>query len=156
VHNARFAEDTNILSTALGVDALRAPGAGYAIIETDVVIAPAGWSRVLEVARPERSFWVTAGRDGPDLTGGALRVGPEGNVEGLVYAPVFEERYRGYAKLLGIAYVGQNQVEADRRLRASAMARSIAQYYMTPWMTNLSVLACEARDLSDVFTGSYN
>ena len=36
------------------------------------------------------------------------------------------------------------------------MDKSIAQYYMMPWVENLPLLPCLARDLGDVYAVSYN
>src|SRR5688572_6491870 len=48
-HNERFASDTNILSTEIGVGALARPEDGYLIVETDLIVAPEGWESILDV-----------------------------------------------------------------------------------------------------------
>jgi CTP:molybdopterin cytidylyltransferase MocA len=154
--NSRFAEDTNILSTETGVAALTRPEDGYLIIETDLIIEPAGWSRVLDVGDGRESFWVTRGTYGASLTGGALQVDAQGRVTDLVYAPKYEPRYEGYQKLLGILYVGRDQVAVDRELRLAGMQRTIAQYYMTPWVEHLARLPCRALPLGTIYAASYN
>jgi choline kinase len=154
-HNPRFAEDTNILSTETGVAALERPELGYLIIETDLIIEPRGWSRVLDVGTGD-SFWVTRGHYGTSLTGGALQVDAQGRVSDLVYAPKYEARYEGYQKLLGILYVGRGQVAKDRELRLAGMQRTIAQYYMTPWVEHLAQLPCRALSLGTTYAASYN
>ena len=154
-HNARFAEDTNILSTETGVAALERPELGYLIIETDLIIEPQGWARVLDVGSGD-SFWVTRGSYGTSLTGGALQVDAQGRVTDLVYAPKYEPRYEGYQKLLGILYVGPGQVAKDRELRLAGMQRTIAQYYMTPWVEHLAQLPCRALSLGTTYAASYN
>jgi choline kinase len=156
VHNERYMEDVNILSVELGVNALRRPELGYLIVETDILMEDAGWEQVLRVPAGERSFWVTRGRYAPELTGGALRTDPSGRVAEIVYAPEFETRYAGWQKLLGILYVGADEVANDRALRRRAIARTVAQYYMMPWIESLSDLPCRARDLGDVYASSYN
>lgn len=154
--NERYASDTNILSTEMGVAALRRPGDGYMIVETDLAIAAAGWEVALDVGDRRRSSWVTQGEYGAHLTGGALRSDATGRVTGLVYAPTYDPAYDGWQKLLGILYVGSEQVEVDRHLRQRGIERSLAQYYMTPWVENLSLLACWARPLGDHFAASFN
>jgi CTP:molybdopterin cytidylyltransferase MocA len=155
-HNARFAEDTNILSTETGVASLARPEEGYLIIETDLIIEPEGWSRVLDVGDGRESSWVTRGTYSTALTGGALQVDAQGRVTDLVYAPKYESRYEGYQKLLGILYVGRDQVAKDRELRLAGMQRTIAQYYMTPWVEHLSQLPCRALPLGATYAASYN
>jgi CTP:molybdopterin cytidylyltransferase MocA len=156
VLNERYAEDTNILSTELGVSGLRAPEKGYLIVETDLVVAPGTWPEILDVGARAESFWVTRGRYSPDLTGGALRCDLEGNVTDLVYSPKFTPDHAGWQKLLGILYVGPEQVVSDRRLRQAAIAETIAQYYMMPWVHHLSELPCRSRDLGARYASSFN
>jgi CTP:molybdopterin cytidylyltransferase MocA len=155
VNNLRYAEDTNILSTAIGVDALTTPEAGYMIVETDLVVAPSGWRAILDVG-DARSFWVTRGTYGPSLTGGALHADASGEIEQIVYAPVYDQRYDGWDKLLGVLYVGPNETAKDRELRAEAARRSIAQYYMAPWTVHLAELPCRVRPLGDTYAASFN
>lgn len=156
VHNARFAEDTNVLSTELGVQALRRPELGYLIVETDLFIEQSGWERVLGIDETTGSFWVTRGHYSPSLTGGALHTGLSGEVDGLVYAPRYDAQFEGWAKLVGLLYVGPREVEADRALRQQAISETLAQYYMTPWTRHLARLPCSARSLDGAYAASFN
>ena len=121
VFNERYESDTNILSTYLGVEALANPEAGYLVVETDVVMEPAGWHCVFHGESTRKSEWATGGCYCSDLTGGAVKADPEGEVEAIVYAPKYDARFDGWAKLLGVLYVGVNEVAADRRLRYEAI-----------------------------------
>lgn len=156
VYNDRFATDTNILSTEIGVGALRRPEEGYMIIEADLVIEREGWSRVLEVGSGSDSFWVTQSVYGVNRTGGAVRTDVAGNVRDIVYSNSYNPAYDGWRKLMGVLFVGPNQVANDRRLRREAIRRSIGQYYMMPWVENLGSLPCMARDLGDLFARTFN
>ena len=100
------------------------------IIETDLVVEPKGWDKILDTEKNERSFWVTRGRYSRELTGGIVRVDDEGNVREVAYKPQYDERYEGWQKMLGILYVSPAQVAADRRLRKASIQESISQYYM--------------------------
>jgi choline kinase len=155
-YNERFAADTNILSTEIGVAALQRPDEGYLIVETDLIVAPEGWSKILDVGDGCESFWVTRGTYSETLTGGALRAAESGRVTDLVYAPKYTPSYEGYQKLLGVLYVGSDQVAKDRELRQRGIERTIAQYYMTPWVEHLAQLPCRARPLGAVYAASYN
>ncbi|MCU0689844.1 MAG: NTP transferase domain-containing protein [Polyangiaceae bacterium] len=154
--NAHHASDTNILSTQLGVLALGRSEAGYMIVETDLVMEPAAWEVVLRVGDGRESFWVTHGAYSQTLTGGALRADQEDRVVELVYAPRYEAKHDGWRKLVGVLYVGSDQVERDCELRQRGIARTIAQYYMTPWVEHLALLPCRARSLGDMFAASFN
>lgn len=155
-HNERFAADTNILSTEIGVTALRNPERGYLIVETDLVVEPAGWASILDTAADRESFWVTRGTYGTSLTGGALQADASGQVTGLVYAPQYDATYQGWQKLLGVLYVGSDQVAMDRELRQAGIERTIAQYYMTPWVEHLPRLPCRAKPLGAHYAASFN
>src|SRR5262245_34058356 len=155
-YNERYASDTNILSTELGVAALERPEEGYLIVETDLIVAPAGWASILDLGDANESFWVTRGTYSATLTGGALQADATGRVTDLVYAPKYPTAHEGYQKLLGVLYVGRNQVAKDRELRQRGIERTIAQYYMAPWVEHLAELPCRARSLGTIFAASYN
>lgn len=156
VFNERYKEDVNILSMDLGVNGLLDPDAGYMVVETDMVIEPRGWDMVLNITDRSQSFWVTRGRYSTTLTGGALHADTQGRVTDLLYRPHYDPACEGWLKLLGILYVGSNQVDADRSIRRAAINKTIHQYYMMPWIENLALLPCHVRDLGNVYAGSYN
>lgn len=156
VGNDRYEADTNILSAEIGVGALRHPTEGYLILETDLVVEPAGWRSILDVGDGDSSYWVTRGSYGETLTGGALRADDSGRVTGLVYAPVYDRAFEGWQKLVGALYVGRGQVAMDRELRQRGIGDSIAQYYMAPWVRHLALLPCSARALGGLFAESFN
>lgn len=156
IQNDRYGDDLNILSTELGVTALRNPQLGYLIVETDILMEDAGWRSVLSEACSSLSFWVTKGYYSPTLTGGALRVDGTAYVSDMVYEPNYRAEFQGWQKLLGILYVGAHQVDKDRSLRQSAIKKTISQYYMMPWSDNLVDLPCVACDLRDIYASSYN
>lgn len=155
-HNERYASDTNILSTEVGVSALRRPEDGYMIVETDLVMDPAGWDAALDVGDRRTSYWVTKSAYGESLTGGALLADAGGRVVALVYAPKYAPEYEGWQKLLGLLYVGSDQVANDREFRRKGIERTIAQYYMMPWVENLPLLPCRARSLGGLYAASFN
>lgn len=156
VANERYDADVNILSVQTGVDALRQPEAGYMIIETDLIMEPRGWRCVLSIDDPCQSFWVTRGSYSRGLTGGALDADVQGEVRQIVYRPRYDPACEGWQKLLGILYVGSGTVAQDMLLRRQAIDRSIAQYYMMPWVENLAALPCRSRGLDDVYAVSFN
>ena len=156
VYNERFEDDTNILSVDLGVDALSKPDLGYTIIETDIILEPKGWEHFLSFQGDPFSAWATFGRYSEKLTGAAVEVSCDGSVTKIVYAPEYEEDFKGWWKMLGVLKVGLHEVEFDRKLRKKAINDRIDQYYLNPWLENLDHLPCRAIDLSDYFAGAFN
>lgn len=156
VLNERYAVDTNILSTQVGVDALRSPDRGYFIIETDIIAPAHVWSSIIEQEDCLGSFWVTRDRYNRDLTGGIVDVNGAGNVTCIRYEPKYDTRFEGWPKMLGVLSVGPNEVSEDRRARAALAAQSFSQYYMQPWIENASELPCDAFDLGSEFAMSFN
>ena len=156
VLNERYADDVNILSADMGVDALASPDAGYMIVETDIVMLPSAWRTVLAAGASSHSFWVTRGRYSRHLTGGALRAAQDLTVQEIIYTRDYEEKFEGWHKLLGILCVAPGQVASDRAIRKAYIARSIAQYYMLPWVDRLGDLPCRMLDLGDAFAASFN
>ena len=45
-YNTRYADDVNILSLDIGVNALSTPEAGYLIVETDVLLDECAWNKI--------------------------------------------------------------------------------------------------------------
>jgi NDP-sugar pyrophosphorylase family protein len=154
--NERFAEDINILSCDIGVDALSAPEEGYIIIETDVIALPSTWRDIFSAISDSRSQWVTSGRYNPSLTGGAVNVTANGAVEEIVYAPDYDMKFEGWHKILGILSVSPKEVSQDRQLRKSYLLASLRQYYMAPWIVERSKLPCDVLDLGVSFARSFN
>ncbi len=156
VFNANYAADTNILSADIGVDALKNPELGYMIVETDIVLEPEGWKHLFAEREISNSEWSTFGNYSEHLTGGALLENKDGFVEEIVYAPIYNEKYQTYKKLLGTLLVGKNEVLLDRELRKEMIENSIAEYYLAPWMKNINRLRCKAFDMSQYFACSFN
>jgi hypothetical protein len=157
VRNPRFEEDGNILSLHLGAGALSRPELGYLAVETDLAMEPAAWRMALDPALDDSSFWLVRGRFSPDLTGGIART-REGSdeIERLAYVPVFSPEYAGWRKLVGVMGVGPREVEQDRARRSAALARTIAQYYLMPWVECAQLPPCRVVDLGDLRASSFN
>lgn len=156
VFNDRYEEDTNILSVDLGVDALPQPEKGYTIIETDIVLEPRGWDKLLSLHQQKSSAWVTFGYYCAELTGAAIKVDENFRVLEIVYASDYNEAYKNWSKMLGILKVGESEVNTDRFLRKVAIKETINQYYLMPWLENLTSLPCGVIDLSEFQAMSYN
>lgn len=156
IRNDRFRDDVNILSAQLGVENLRKPEAGYLIVETDLLLLPDAWRAVEEAARGDDSFWVTCGHYHAQLTGGIAQCERDDRVRELLYRPEYDPRYEGWRKLIGILGVAPAQVAADRATRAAAIADTIRQYYMMPWVHQLASLPCRSVHLAGDAAMSFN
>jgi choline kinase len=156
VFNQFYESDVNILSVDLGVDALFSRETGYMIIETDIILEPAGWQCLLRSGKSLTSEWTTIGNYSANLTGAALKTDDTGRVKEIVYAPKYDKQFDGWKKLLGTLYVGRNEVSSDIALRKEAIQRSISQYYLMPWIENINKLPCYEIDLSNYYAASFN
>lgn len=157
VCNDDYANDVNILSVDIGVNSLNEPDRGYSIIETDLLLSPSAWRRILDDSNIQYSFWVTRGRYSADLTGGIVHVKADGSkIDGISYVPEFDPHYVGWNKMVGILSVGPDQVRADRHWRRKAIQVTSAQYYMMPWINHAEELPCQVMDLGDAFASSFN
>lgn len=154
--NARYAEDTNILSVETGVAALTDPARGYLVCETDLLLDDAAWDALFAQLSPQRSQWICRGRYGPALTGGTVHAGADGRIDAIAYRPVHDAACDGWDKMLGMLWVAPDAVEADRRLRQAAIEVSIAQYYLTPWQHHLAALPCAPLRVEAGFAATFN
>lgn len=155
-YNSRYADDVNILSLDIGVNTLSAPESGYLIVETDVLLDECAWNKVFDEIEKKDSFWVCKGKYHAGLTGGIVHVDENGRVSAVDYQPEYDSRYDGWAKMVGLLYVGPRQVDNDRLLRAEAITKSIKQYYLMPWHSGIEKLPCHYLDLGDCFAGTFN
>jgi len=157
VHNTNYIEDVNILSTDIGVDALKKPELGYTFIETDILLEPSAWQVIHGAEKTQNSFWVTSGRYNTSLTGGIVHVSAANHaVDHIAYVPEYDKAYEGWHKMVGILSVSPDQVNSDRRHRKTAIRESCAQYYMMPWIRHAKDLPCIAVDLADLYVRSFN
>lgn len=155
--NERYAEDVNILSTEIGVSALRYPDRGYLIVETDLLLDGPAWDAVFSaIQRDPASFWMCKGRYGPRLTGGIVDARADGSIEAIDYQPVHDARFDGWLKMVGMLAVGPGEVAEDRRLRQAGIAESVSQYYLAPWRSGIHALPCKALRLDGCFAASFN
>lgn len=155
-HNARYEEDVNILSVETGVAALRHPERGYLVVETDLLMDEPAWDAVFDALAGPDSFWVCRGYYGPELTGGIVHADAQGQVDRVEYRPVYDARFEGWPKMVGLLGVAPAQVGADRHCRQTAIAASVAQYYLMPWRENLAVLPCRQVQVDGCFVQSFN
>ena len=156
VHNPCFEYDVNILSVDIGVDALRHPEYGYTIVETDLLIDSLGWEAIHNYQMNNKSFWVTNGFYQEMRTGGIVHVNEHGVIDDIKYVPEYDSYYDKWLKMLGVLSVCPKNVDNDRLFRKAAIRHSMQQYYLAPWITNISDLPVVHLDLSHCFSASFN
>lgn len=158
VENDRYAEDVNILSVEIGVNALRHPERGYLIVETDLLLDEDAWDQVFDVMRNSEclSCWVCDGFYGPSLTGGIVHADQYDRITAVEYQPTYLPVFDGWPKMVGLLLVGPSQVEQDKHLRRAAIEQSIAQYYLMPWREGIASMPSRVLQLKGGFARSFN
>jgi CTP:phosphocholine cytidylyltransferase-like protein len=144
VMNERFAEDVNVHSLCLALEADASP---CFVVEADIWMADSAWDELLAEEDRERSVWYTRGPFGSHQVGGILRAGADRRVEDLRIVPAYEQRYASYDKLVGVTKIGPEESERFSTLLRAARDRNLKQYWLAPWIDNLSELPCYARDV---------
>jgi choline kinase len=153
VYNPSYATDTNIRSLLLG---LESRDEAALIVEADVVFDEPAMDALTAAAAAEESLWFTKGSFQPWQIGGILRSDANRRVTEIFYTPRYERRFEDCKKLLGVLVVGIEEMPRYHALLREAAARSIAQYFMMPWVEHLSSLPCAECDLGDFRTASFN
>ena len=70
--------------------------------------------------------------------------------------PKFESKFNNYDKFLGVLRVGPKEIRKFKKYVFNEIKKSTKQYYLTPWIKNLSFLPCVATSLSDNNVGAFN
>jgi CTP:phosphocholine cytidylyltransferase-like protein len=153
VRNERYAEDVNIHSLSLALEADRAP---CLVVEADIWLADSAWDEMLAPDDAQRSVWYTRGRFNSQQVGGILSAGPDRRISDLRVVPAYEPKYGAYDKLVGITKIGPEQAEPFFRLLTAARDRDLRQYWLAPWIDNLAALPCYARDVGSARAVSVN
>ncbi len=153
VENVRYAVDTNIGSLLLG---LGDSDAAALVIEADIVFDDAAMDAMTAAASGGDSVWFTRGPFQSHELGGILQTDGQGRLTHLHYTPVYEPKFAGYKKLVGVVYVGPREMPRFRALLQAAAAQTTAQYYMIPWCRHLDVLPAREGDLAHCRVATFN
>ena len=153
VCNERYKEDVNILSLSVGLDGNTSP---FAVFEADCLYEKECINRVFSPDLAECSSWFTIGDFLPPQLGGVLKVDKNMSVQDVRVIPEYDEQFSGYKKLIGILKVGPSEVETYIKCLAKSVREDTKQYYLQPWIDNLSALPSKAIDLSDCKVGAFN
>lgn len=155
--NDRYAEDVNILSVDIGVGALAHPERGYVVVETDMLMDAPAWDQIFDgIDETPHSYWVCKGYYGPELTGGIVHVGDDGCIDTVEYQPKYDASFAGWPKLFGVLIVGPEQVEADKRWRATVLETGCNEYYLTSWARGVHELTARVLQLDPGVARTFN
>lgn len=154
IHNARYAEDRNILSLLLAMRQVPA-GSGCFVAEGDVLLTENAALRVSELAGGDRSVWTACGNFRPGQKGGVLLPDERGEIREIRYSE-WSAELAHWCKNLGVIYVAPGQVPVFAGLLDEYAARSLDYYFMTPWRENLEKLPARLLDLGHDSAATFN
>lgn len=129
VHNARYAEDTNIESMRL---ALGEVSGSVAIFEADTVMEDSLVRYVVGTDFEGESVWFTKGRFRPEQSGGIVKSDADGLVCDIRVVPAYAEQYAEHSKMTGLMRIAGAQLDRFRAAVTEFAARTLAQYFFTP------------------------
>lgn len=139
IENDRYQEDTNILSLTMALDGRITP---FTVLEADIILDDDVVKKAIDLSDGDRSYWYTIGPFQSHQGGGILKPGPGGTVADVQVVDRYEDKYAGYRKLIGLLTVGRNEMEYYTRVLFDECRKSTKQYYLNPWIKNLSRLKC--------------
>jgi len=153
IENDRYREDTNILSLTLALDGKITP---FTVLEADIILDDGTVSKIIDLSDGARSYWYTVGPFQSHQGGGILKAGPEGAVADVQVVDGYGDRYADYRKLIGLLTVGADEVDYYTSALVEACRKSTRQYYLSPWIKNLSRLKCYEYNLEGYKTVAVN
>lgn len=156
VYNDRFKEDTNIYSMKLALDKVNTTEP-VIVFEGDIWLEDIALKTIYETSIHNSSIWFTRGQFVSGLYGGILKKDANNKVEDVRIVPSFEERFNRYQKLVGIMTFGTDEINSYKQfLNKSILNEGIKQYYLIPWIDNLTSLPCLGIDLAQYKVESVN
>ena len=155
VFNEKYIHDTNIYSMKLALDNLTNEEP-IIIFEADTYIDEISMKKIMTESEKGNSIWFTKGTFNDSQYGGILKDDSESKVTDIRIVPKYEKTLEGYKKLLGIQTIGPREIFSYRELINSYVKKTLAQYYLIPWIDNLKSLPCLSFDLSSGVIESVN
>lgn len=147
VYNDRFREDTNIYSMKLALDKVDS-SEPVIVFEGDIWLDDFALKTIYEESLHNQSIWFTKGSFVPGLYGGILKKDTNNNVEDVRIVQSFEQQYSEYQKLVGIMTFGTNEIIPYKQFLGEAILTGTNQYYLIPWINNLTSLPCMGVDIT--------
>jgi hypothetical protein len=103
-----------------------------------------------------KSVWYSIGDFGPDQHGGILRANARGEVTDVRIVKAYEDRYKGYKKMVGALKIGEQEIRRYAEYLFAACRADIHQYYHMPWIAHRRELPSRLCDLSHLRVTSFN
>jgi CTP:phosphocholine cytidylyltransferase-like protein len=155
VRNDAFATDTNIGSMHLALQHID-PTEPLIVIEADVFVDDLAMRQIVEAARRDTSTWFTRGAFDPSMAGGVLHHDADGRVDDIRIVDAWSPDLAHYRKLLGVMTIAAQHVGPYAAAVAEARESTTRQYYLMPWIANLSRFDTRVGDLQECHTDSVN
>lgn len=153
IRNDRFSEDINILSLSVAIKENTEP---FLVFEADCLYEDECITKVFEPSLVNVSSWFTLGDFVSGQLGGILKADNSGAVKDVRIVPKYDERFKGYKKLIGILKVGPSEIKTYSEYLANSVIKDTKQYYLQPWIDNLPFLPSIETDLSNHRLGAFN
>ena len=153
VLNPNFKEDVNILSLNIG---LKGDSSPFVVFEADCLYEDECIKRVFSPDSDENSSWFTIGDYKSPQCGGILKANEHMFVEDIRILTEYDDKFKEYKKLIGILKVGPNEVKDYIEKLNKSVIKNTKQYYLQPWIENLSILPCKVTELGDLIVGAFN
>ena len=153
VENPRYYEDTNIYSMKLALDHIENP---FIIVEADMITEDALIQYLAGSDFEGKSTWLTKGKFNDMQYGGILRSDELGNINDIRIVPEYRDEYQEHTKLTGLMRVGPNEVDLFKKLVNIYAEKTFKQYFLIPWIENLTHLPCIEGDASQYKFSTFN
>ena len=151
--NYDYKNDVNILSLSLSLDSIDEE---FIVFESDCLFDNNAMDAIFSLELDKKSSWYTIGNFLPNQVGGIVSSDDNDNVLDVKIVPKFESKFQNYDKLVGVLKVGPNEFENFKRHLLSEVKKSTMQYYLMPWIRNLSLLPCKSTSLANFHAGAFN
>ena len=155
VKNDRYKDDINIFSMKLALDKLN-ENENTIIIESDIIFDDLSFKEIYFSSTKNKSIWYTRGKFNETQYGGILEASTNKKIRDIRIVERYDKIYKDYYKLLGITTIGKNEFLNFKNLINEYSNKSIQQYYLIPWIENLTLLSCYMRDLNSYQVASIN
>lgn len=152
IHNPLFNEDTNIYSVKLG---LAGQNEDIIIFEADCIFSDSCFEVFFDEKMP-LSSWFTIGKFRSDQVGAVLKKNKAGLVEDIKILSNYDAQFSNYDKLIGVLRIKKAELKLYKELLDRSLAVTLKQYYLQPWIDNLSALPSTAISLAPRFAEAFN
>lgn len=153
IENHKYKNDVNILSVSLALE--KCDKSAY-IFESDCVYDDYAIEKIFSKDLISFSSWFTIGQFRKSMLGGILKSDKNDIVTDLKIVSSYSEEYSLYDKLIGVLKIGSAEIEIYRELINREVKINTKQYYLTPWINNLSILPCIKTELGDCHADAFN